>query len=256
VPLRIEDLIEPSLRAQTILAFFRRLGLSVEDDPPSSLGDSYGTEDETAGVHDSRDSSDSSSSGSNRGIVSSKTNDGRGKENDGGGSSGGGGSSKQKTHTSVMSLQDAEALGKTVFSGGGSGGDNKGGAARSLRSHFSLERWGGCPEAVVDAVEKAGLAGLERFGYVPWRELLRLRIKEEEEEEEQHQQELQGEEGSDAMQVGAEPEVKDRGNFSSSSFSSASSQALFGRFGCSVGSVQIQVPKGNKQPKKRRSSGQ
>lgn len=43
--------------------------------------------------------------------------------------------------------------------------------SKSLRTHFSLERWGGCDPAVLDNIDRAGAAGLRRFGYATWREL-------------------------------------------------------------------------------------
>eukprot|EP00614_Pseudopedinella_elastica_P004417 CAMPEP_0172600854 /NCGR_PEP_ID=MMETSP1068-20121228/21009_1 /TAXON_ID=35684 /ORGANISM="Pseudopedinella elastica, Strain CCMP716" /LENGTH=607 /DNA_ID=CAMNT_0013401653 /DNA_START=25 /DNA_END=1851 /DNA_ORIENTATION=+ len=38
----------------------------------------------------------------------------------------------------------------------------------SLRSHFSIERWGGCSPEIIDEVEKAGAEGLFHFGYEKW----------------------------------------------------------------------------------------
>jgi hypothetical protein len=46
--------------------------------------------------------------------------------------------------------------------------------SKSLRSHFSIERWGGCDPKIIDQVEAAGLAGLLHFGYLPWRQLAQL----------------------------------------------------------------------------------
>lgn len=43
--------------------------------------------------------------------------------------------------------------------------------SKSLRSHFSIERWGGCTPKIIDEVQASGLKGLLHFGYLPWRQL-------------------------------------------------------------------------------------
>lgn len=49
----------------------------------------------------------------------------------------------------------------------------------SLRSHFSIERWGGCKASIIDEVEGAGKNGLFHFGYATWRELEQTQAEEQ-----------------------------------------------------------------------------
>lgn len=44
-------------------------------------------------------------------------------------------------------------------------------SSASLKSHFSIARWGGCNPEIIDEVEAAGSEGLAHFGYSTWRTL-------------------------------------------------------------------------------------
>jgi hypothetical protein len=97
VPVRVEDLVLPDERArgETILRFFKRLGVGTVDTPAK-----------------------------------------------------------------------AQALARTIF------------GSASLKSHFSIARWGGCNPKIIDEVEAAGADGLAHFGYASWRALLDAQHKE------------------------------------------------------------------------------
>ena len=61
--------------------------------------------------------------------------------------------------SSLLSRLQAGDLSRKIF------------GSASLKSHFSIERWGGCNPKIIDEVEEAGRAGLMHFGYATWRQL-------------------------------------------------------------------------------------
>ena len=57
----------------------------------------------------------------------------------------------------MSTIDEAKKLSRRIFGN------------KELRSHFSIERWGGCHPELIDSIEAAGRAGLNEFGYENWR---------------------------------------------------------------------------------------
>ena len=61
--------------------------------------------------------------------------------------------------STVTTVDKAAELSRRIF------------GSANLRSHFSIERWGGCNAELIDTIEAAGREGLSHFGYETWRVL-------------------------------------------------------------------------------------
>jgi hypothetical protein len=148
VPIKVEDLILPldvSTRANAIVHLFRRLGVELSEDndygvPRDIDNDGVGPPPLSSAASNDNHHTDEDKNGFEE-TQSLKVSD------------------VPPSTSSSSSFRRAVELSNKIF------------GSSSLRSHFSIERWGGCDPSIIDEVEAAGLKGLIHFGYLPWREL-------------------------------------------------------------------------------------
>jgi hypothetical protein len=139
VPIKVEDLILPldvSTRANAIIHLFRRLGVELSDYDDGVPRDINNNDHH---IDVDKDEFEETQSPKMSDVLPS-------------------------TSSSSSSFLRAVELSDKIF------------GSSSLRSHFSIERWGGCDPAIIDEVEAAGLKGLMHFGYLPWRELAEVHV--------------------------------------------------------------------------------
>lgn len=169
IPVRIEDFILPRNikdRANTIIHLFRRLGVDISEGSRSSSDSSGGSGEGSSGSSEGSGGSSDDSSGGGSGD-SSDSSDSSGSGGSSGGDSGEGSSEGSDSSKESIIFRKAKELSFKIF------------GSESLKSHFSITRWGGCDPEIIDEVETAGMEGLLHFGYLPWRQLQQEQLEDQ-----------------------------------------------------------------------------